>query len=288
MEEDVYYSPPKDHDEHIKSMGKWLAIFFSSLFLIACLCFLFAHKIAAHLPFSVEKQFVKPYEVMADRWLSDQLGDPRIEAYLQELADNLAEAMELPEQIQLSVHYVDNEEANAFATLGGHIFVLSGLVEMMPDENSLAMILAHEISHIKHRDPMASMGRGVVLSMLLSYFAGGSTHGENLSSLGGQLGLMTYSRQQEKRSDIDALKALHAYYGHVTGYDFFFKEMNKLHPDDESVSDWLQTHPDLPVRIETLEKVIDANAYKLEASHPLPEKIASYLNKKEAPVPDAI
>ncbi|MEM8866841.1 MAG: M48 family metallopeptidase [Verrucomicrobiota bacterium] len=279
MEPEVYYQPPDAHDNHIRAMVRWLAIFFGTLVLIGAGLFFFAHKIVEHLPFSVEKRFVKPYEVMAGRWLSDHLGDPEVEVYLQNLTDELAVVMDLPEEMMLSVHYVDDSEANAFATLGGHIFVLRGLVEMMPDENSLAMILAHEISHIQHRDPIASLGRGVVLEMLLSYFAGGSRHGENLSTLGGHVGLMNYSRKQESRSDLDALKALNTYYGHVAGYDYFFREMSDIHID-ATIPNWLQTHPDLKDRIESLEMEIAAQAYSRGQARELPDFIAAIGSEK--------
>src|SRR5690606_35670989 len=114
----VYYQAPEHHDAHIRSMVIWLSIFFPSLFTLALIFIIFAKELAVHLPFSAEKRFVKPYEVMADKWLSDTLGDPDVEAYLQELAKDLAEKMDLAEDIVISVHYIDKDVENAFATLG--------------------------------------------------------------------------------------------------------------------------------------------------------------------------
>jgi len=261
-------------------MFRWLTVFFAGLFLLALGFFLFAHHIVAFLPFSVEKQFVKPYEEMAHRWLGDHKGDPAVEAYLEELAGDLAEAMEVPEGIELSVHYLDNGEKNAFATLGGHVFVLRGLVESMPDENSLAMVLAHEISHVKNRDPVTAMGRGVVLQMAISYFSGGSTHGENLSSLGGQLGLLRYSRKQEERADLEALEALHRHYGHAGGYRNFFERILEQHGDAEDTPDWLQTHPDLAKRLDAMADVVEAQGYPVGTAEPLPEKIRQRMGER--------
>ena len=45
--------------------------------------------------------------------------------------------------------YVVKEHTfNAFAGPGGHIFINSGLLEVMEDEGELAGILAHEIAHV--------------------------------------------------------------------------------------------------------------------------------------------
>ncbi len=277
-----YYQPPDSHHQHLQSMYRWLIVFFGSLALLALLSIVFANSIARALPFSIEKRFVKPYEVMAERWFSDDLGDPEVEAYLTNLVADLAVVMEVPDSYTLSVHFIDSAEANAFATLGGHIVILGGLFDRVDDENSLAMILAHELSHIKHRDPLASMGRGVAIQMMLSYFSGNSQHSQNLASLGGQLGLLSYSREQEERSDLEALCALQAYYGHVAGFDGFFGSMiEEAGHKDESLL-WLQSHPDLTNRIESMQALIAVEGFTLGGTKPIPVRILKKLSEPPA------
>ncbi|MBK8289542.1 MAG: M48 family metalloprotease [Cellvibrionales bacterium] len=60
------------------------------------------------------------------------------------------------------------------ATLGGHIVVYQGLLDATKDsETALAMVMAHELTHIKLRHPAGAMGRGfAVAALLLSTFAG--------------------------------------------------------------------------------------------------------------------
>ena len=56
--------------------------------------------------------------------------------------------------LPVSVHYLADEATpNAFATLGGHIFITRGLLENVQSENGLAMVLAHEYAHIELRHP---------------------------------------------------------------------------------------------------------------------------------------
>jgi len=47
------------------------------------------------------------------------------------------------------VALLDNDEINAFATSGGHIFVTRGLVNAAKSEDALAGVIAHEVAHIQ-------------------------------------------------------------------------------------------------------------------------------------------
>eukprot|EP00938_MAST-03A_sp_MAST-3A-sp1_P006900 g6900.t1 len=48
-------------------------------------------------------------------------------------------------------HCVDSDEMNAFVIPGGHIYVHRGMLEAFKSSEELAVILAHEVSHIKAR-----------------------------------------------------------------------------------------------------------------------------------------
>jgi predicted Zn-dependent protease len=47
------------------------------------------------------------------------------------------------------VAILDSSDLNAFATMGGHIFVCRGLLEALTNEDTLAAVLAHETAHIQ-------------------------------------------------------------------------------------------------------------------------------------------
>ena len=47
------------------------------------------------------------------------------------------------------VNILDSDEINAFATSGGHIFITRGLINSTASEDTLAAVIAHEISHIQ-------------------------------------------------------------------------------------------------------------------------------------------
>ncbi|MGH8741519.1 MAG: M48 family metalloprotease, partial [Burkholderiales bacterium] len=108
------------------------------------------------------------YEAAVTRGLfAPAASEGPIEPYLRALTARLASAQSLPEGMSVQVHYDEGEVANAFATLGGHIVLYQGLLEAMPDENALAMVIAHEIAHVRHRHPIASVGRAAALGFLL-------------------------------------------------------------------------------------------------------------------------
>lgn len=67
-------------------------------------------------------------------------------------------AQGLPASIKVTVHYIDEPVINAFATIGGHVFIYRGLIDAITSENGLSMVLAHEIAHINNRHPIAALG----------------------------------------------------------------------------------------------------------------------------------
>ena len=181
--------------------------------------------------------------------------DREIEAVLQAVADRLAENMDVPEDLRITMHYLDEDEINAFATLGGHIFVLRGLIARVPDENALAMVLAHEIAHAANRDIMANIGGTLLVQLVLGTVTGMSPEtAEGLTWGPNALLMRQFSREAEKHADRDALAAVAATYGHVAGADAFFRilldELGETVPEEGP--EFLSTHPLTAVRIEGL------------------------------------
>src|SRR5690606_27937916 len=91
----------------------------------------------------------------------------------------------------------------------------------MPDENGLAVVVAHELAHIKNRDPVAAMGRGLAMALMYAFATGDYSAGADIASFGGELGIAKFSRDQEKAADLAAIQVIQHHYGHVGGYDSF-------------------------------------------------------------------
>lgn len=60
---------------------------------------------------------------------------------------------------------VDSNEVNAFAVPGGFVFVTTGMLKFLKDEDELAAILGHEMGHMELRHGMKSVGKESVLKL---------------------------------------------------------------------------------------------------------------------------
>ena len=198
-----------------------------------------ADLLARRIPFSFEQAMVASYP--------GSVPEPHpVDAVLQPLAGRIAEAMDLPEDMAITIHYQDSELVNAAATFGGHIILYRGLVSRLPNVNTLTMVMAHEIAHIKHRHPIRSVGRGAVvwLSLMALVGADGGDVAFGAVTDVGTLTLLTFDRAQEQEADREALAAVNALYGHTAGALDLYEVL--LEHSSESVEDlpaFLSTHP---------------------------------------------
>jgi len=189
-----------------------------------------------------------------------------VELALQDIADRLSANMALPRGLRIKVHYLDEDVINAFATLGGHVFVYRGLITRMPQENALAMVLGHEIAHAANRDVAANMGGALLTQLALSAVVGASPDmTESLIWGPNALLLQQFSRDAERRADIDGLAAVAATFGHVAGADAFFRilldEMGKSLPAEGP--EFLSTHPLTVSRIEALDAMAQEQGWSM-------------------------
>ncbi len=177
---------------------------------------------------------------------------------LKPLADRIAHAMDLPEDMKITVHYADVGEVNAYATLGGHVIINRGLIEKLPNENALAMVLAHEIAHVKHRHPIRGLGRTAVVLIALMAIAG--VQGDDLigTVIGdtGAITLLTFSRGQEREADRSALEAVAGVYGHTAGALDLYTVLMEAHGEKHfTAPTFLRTHPLTEDRVATLKAI---------------------------------
>ncbi len=233
------------------------------------LTFLFDYT-AEYIPFEYEASISRPVVENINAETSE------VDQYLQKLADTISPHLSLPESMKITVHYVDNDMVNAMATLGGHIIVYRGLLEKLPNENALMMLLGHEISHIKLRHPIKALGKGVIMSLLMVSILGDSSNWvSGILSDTSQLMMLSFNRDQEQQADEDAMRALNSYYGHVDGATDLFK-MFKQQTKNNAIElpQFLNSHPDLDNRIANLNAMAEANHWYLQgAVSAIPEQI---------------
>ena len=183
------------------------------------------------------------------------------EAFVLHLSSELIERADIDDAIVVSVHYNPSDTVNAFATLGGHIVMYEGLLSQLPNENALAMVLAHEIGHIKLRHPVVAMGRGLTVSVALGSIFGLTDNafiGRIVEWIGYSSSL-SFSREQEREADVFAADLLIDFYGHLNGAEDLFAAFGAAYADAGETgnlpsADFLSTHPGLAERIDELHK----------------------------------
>lgn len=237
---------------------------------------LLADQLAHYIPFEVETR-------MTEGRLPDNAVAGPMQNYLDGLAQRIVKAQEFPPDMQVTVHYLDDETVNAFATLGGNVFMFRGLLEKLPNENAVAMVLAHEIAHIKHRHPIRSMGRGITIALALTMVSAslGDVMVDRVVGNTGSLTALTFSRDQEREADETALKTLVTLYGHVNGADDLFKTLQKEAGSME-VPEFFSTHPLSENRINEIHAFGAESALpgKDVAATPLPEGYTDWLSEE--------
>lgn len=254
-------------DEHPLREFAWLlgGVIGLALLIVVVLTLL-AQTLTRYIPFEYEVALLSRFE-------STQPTTSPIQTYLQSLADRIAEAQELPEDMVITVHYVDTDEVNAFATLGGHIVIFRGLLEKMPSENALAMVIAHEIAHIKHRDPIVALGRAVTIGVALAALAGVAS--DSAARIIGNTGIMTsltFNRGQERAADDVALASLVATYGHAGDAGALF-EILRTDENGVVVPEFMLTHPHTQSRIARIDDAIADNGWQIGEVDPMPQHL---------------
>ncbi len=168
------------------------------------------------------------------------------EASIEEMQIRLEDALpEYKSGIQIQV--LDQNDANAFATLGGRIYIFKGLLELCDKPDELYAVLAHEMGHIYLKHVEKKLLTEFSLAILLAGVSGGdlALAGEIIRTMSSG----AFSRTNERQADEFALDILYK-----TGIDpanmgIIFRKLKEQGPSSEYNFEMLSTHPDIRKRI---------------------------------------
>lgn len=131
---------------------------------------------------------------------------------------------------KLNIRFIHNDQVNAFATLGGDIFVFSGLLRDVETPEELAGVVAHELAHVTERHVL----KGVLSSLIMAGVAGIEGVQDNFFRI-------AFTKGEEHEADLLGLERLKAAQINVSGYvNFFSKKSGKSGPE------WLSLLSDHP------------------------------------------
>lgn len=101
-----------------------------------------------------------------------------------------------------------SDDFNAFATVGRVMSVNKGALDLL-DDDELAYVMAHEISHGEHKDIINGLKKQVGLSTAVSLAAGGGGNAAILSNIAGNyMENQVFTMGQEKAADELGFKIL--------------------------------------------------------------------------------
>ncbi|MEX0271420.1 M48 family metallopeptidase [Leptolyngbyaceae cyanobacterium UHCC 1019] len=178
------------------------------------------------------------------------LQNSQVNQYVDQIGQRLAASSTRP-NIPYRFQVVDDRGVNAFATMGGFVYINRGLLTLASNEAELASVLAHEIGHIAGRHSVAQMRKMAVASGLVG--AAGLDRNTAVN-IGVELAFRRpNSRQDEYSADTMGLQTLAK-----TGYaqSAMVNFMSKL-LQSRSVPTFLSTHPATSERIDRLQQAIN-------------------------------
>jgi predicted Zn-dependent protease len=163
---------------------------------------------------SKDVQTGKKMHVMFTRQMGVH-NDLELQEYVQRVGEKLAAVSEMP---HLDWHFtiIDTDDVNAFATMGGYVYISRGILPYFQDEADLAAVLGHEIGHITAEHLKKQNRKGMIsgLASAATAIFTGMPALADLTNMAGQAIISGYGREAELEAD-----RLGASYLAKAGYD---------------------------------------------------------------------
>ncbi len=146
---------------------------------------------------------------------------------------------------------LDVQDFNAFCLPGGFMYVFEGLLDRLPDDDAVAFVMAHEITHASHRHwkRMVEKMRGPAV---LAALAGAVLGAEDVAGITSAMVQSQYSREQEYDADSGGIELATAAGYDPAGAVAAAQAMAKLDGDDRTPT-YLRSHPPARDRLAQLE-----------------------------------
>ena len=158
---------------------------------------------------------------------------------------------------------LNTKEINAFAAPGGFILITKGIIDIAENEDQLASIIAHEISHIVKKHPLKAI-KSERTKSLGTFAASEALRGSgspkvikvfqnSVLDISGTLLQKGYSRKQEKQADLMAVTILKR-----SGYNpkAILNIIKKLKLIEKKKAKVFSAHPSASKRMKYLKSVL--------------------------------
>ncbi|RDW91109.1 hypothetical protein BP5796_02274 [Coleophoma crateriformis] len=166
------------------------------------------------------------------------------------------------EHVNWEVHVIRSNEKNAFVIPGGKVFVYSGILPICQNDDGLATVLSHEISHNLAQHQAEQMSSMVLFTPFRYLFTviGASLGlyglGQFLGDLALDLGFARpASRQQESEADYIGLMMMAKACYDPRAAVGLWQRMAQAQADEPP--EWVSTHPSNETRVAQMMKWLD-------------------------------
>ena len=109
----------------------------------------------------------------------------------------------------ISVVVSNNYEVNAFATVGRHIIVNTGLIEKMDNEAQLCAVIGHELAHLELGHIQSGIRQQAIFQVILILLTGNGNV-DGLVNITSQMISNSITRAKENDADAQGARFLHA------------------------------------------------------------------------------
>lgn len=187
--------------------------------------------------------------------------DPAMLAMLYRVGKKISVAAEKPE-FKWEFYLINDKSKNAFCLPGGKVFVYTGLMSIVANDDELATVLGHEVAHalLRHGAERSSVdkvrsGAGLVLAIIIQAAAPKYANIANSAfSVGSNaLVMLPYSRSHELEADKYGITLMVR-----AGYDprYALSFWQKMSANKSSGNDFFSTHPSDEKRIKQIKEIL--------------------------------
>lgn len=179
--------------------------------------------------------------------------DPALNAYVEDIGQTLASVSDRPE-IPYTFQIVEDDAVNAFATMGGYVYVTTGLMAAADNEAELAGVIGHEIGHIAGRHAVQQMRKAAITQGITGALG---VNRDRLVNIGTQIALqLPASRSDEYEADVHGFESMGRAGYDQSGMVSFMQKLVR----GRSQPEFLSTHPDARNRVDALQERLDEDA----------------------------
>jgi predicted Zn-dependent protease len=197
---------------------------------------------------------------------ADLVRDLNVQAFVERVGYSLVDQLG-PTPFDFKFYVINALDPNAFAIPGGYIFVTTGLIVLADNEQEIAGVLSHEISHVtqRHVAQMIEKSKRLNLVTLAAMVAGilagrgGAGSAAAVAMAQGTAGALTlkFTREMETDADQNGLHLLVKAGYDPNGMITFFNKLQKVSlAMAPNIPAYLLTHPATENRISLLENIL--------------------------------